>query len=175
MKRLWLSLLACLSVTAFATTYRALSLETMLSQADLGFYGEVTGVSVEDRSGEPWTVVTFQVLENLKGSDLTEGAEDGLSLTFLGGTLPSGESLSVSLMPQFSVGEQVVVLAYERELYSPIVGFRQGLWRDTELGLRDETGRLLSLNEDDELTLDGEGGATEVLLERLKTALEEAQ
>ena len=170
MRRLSLLLVTLVASVGFATSYRALELGEMLAQTELAFYGEVRELSVEERSGEPWTMVTFEVRQPLFGL----GADDSsLSLAFYGGELPNGVSLSVSLMPQFEVGETVLVLAYQGELYSPIVGFRQGLWRETALGLRDETGRLLSLSEEGELLLDGEGGATEALLEALRSQLED--
>ena len=148
---------------------RHLRLDEMVeATAEVGFYGEVVGVAVEERDGDPWTVVTFDIEQSLgRHRSPNEDTEEDVSFAFYGGTLPSGESLLVSLMPQFSEGDRVLMLAYDAELYSPVVGFRQGLWRETTLGLRDETGRLLSLDDEDVLTLDGEGGGTEALLKRL--------
>lgn len=163
--------LALLSTLAWAsaTSYRALSLDEMLAQAELAFYGEVESTAVEARDGEPWTLVTFTVREAVLGLD--EGAET-VTLAFYGGTLASGERVQVSLMPQFEVGEAVLVLAYAADYYSPIVGFRQGLWRETARGLTDEAGRVLSLSEAGGLELGGAGGATEALLSALRAALE---
>jgi hypothetical protein len=81
-------------------------------------------------------------------------------------------SVSVSLMPQFREQEEVLILAYNEDLYSPIVGFRQGLWRNATLGLRDEIDRALTLNEDGTLALGGTGGSTVDILRTLKEALE---
>ena len=167
-----LSSSALLGSVAFATTYKALTLAEMVETTDLGFYGEVVGVTVEERDGDPWTVVTFDVTRALVGIEADEGSEEDVSFAFYGGTLPSGESLLVSLMPQFSEGDTVLMLAYDAELYSPVVGFRQGLWRETTLGLRDETGRLLSLDEEGTLALDGDGGGTEALLDALQERLD---
>ena len=157
-----------------ATTYKALTLDDMVAKTELGFYGSVSEVTVEERGGDPWTLVTFEVLTALVGVTAPENTGQPLTVTlaFYGGTLPSGESLLVSLMPQFSVGETALVLAYADEHYSPIVGFRQGLWRNTTLGLRDEAGRLLSLNDDGDLVPDGDGGDTETLLTKLAELLE---
>ena len=167
------ALLATLLGSAFATTYKALTLDEMLAKTEIGFYGTVSEVAVEDRGGDPWTLVTFEVSDALTGiTPLSSGETTQVTLAFYGGTLPSGESLLVSLMPQFSVGEQVLVLAYDKELYSPIVGFRQGLWRNSTLGLRDESGRLLSLDADGNLTLDGEGSDVDSLLNKLRDLLE---
>lgn len=166
-----LAALALLSALAWAsaTSYRALSLDEMLAQTDLAFYGEVESTAVEAKDGEPWTLVTFAVREALLGLD--EGAET-VTLAFYGGTLESGESVRVSLMPEFEAGEVVLVLAYRAGYYSPIVGFRQGLWRETERGLTDEAGRVLSLSEVGALAPDGQGGATDALLAALRAALE---
>ena len=169
------TLLVCaflLGSSAFATTYKALTLDEMVAATDLGFYGEVVSIAVEERDGDPWTVVTFDIIRALEGIEANEDAEENVSFAFYGGTLPSGESLLVSLMPQFSEGDRVLMLAHDREQYSPVVGFRQGLWRETTLGLRDETGRLLSLDEEDVLTLEGEGGGTEALLDALQERLD---
>ncbi len=172
--RLTAALLVLLLNVAFATTYKALTVDEMLAKTELGFYGSVSEVALEERGGDPWTLVTFEVLEALVGVTAPENTNQLLTVTlaFYGGTLPSGESLLVSLMPQFSVGETALVLAYAEDAYSPIVGFRQGLWRDTTLGLRDETGRLLSLNEDGDLVADGAGADTEALLNEVREVLE---
>lgn len=143
----------------------------MVEATDLGFYGEVVSIMVEERGGDPWTVVTFDITRSLIGIEADESTDEDLTLAFYGGTLPSGESLLVSLMPQFSEGDRVLLLAHNAELYSPVVGFRQGLWRETTLGLRDETGRLLSLDEEGVLALEGEGGGTEALLNALEERL----
>ena len=170
----WLVLSASVLVgsVAFATTYKALTLDELVAATDLGFYGEVVDITVEERDGDPWTVVTFDILQSLVGIEANEDSEENVSFAFYGGTLPSGESLLVSLMPQFSEGDMVLMLAHDSELYSPVVGFRQGLWRETTLGLRDETGRLLSLDDEGVLTLEGEGGGTEALLNALQERLD---
>jgi hypothetical protein len=154
--------------SAFATTYRTLTLEEMIAQTDIAFFGTVTSVETIERDGEPWTRVTFTVTEPLLATE----ADETVTLTFYGGTLSSGVSITVSLMPQFQEQEEVLILAYNDELYSPIVGFRQGLWRNTTLGLRDEIGRALTLGDDGTLSLGGEGGGTTDILRTLREALE---
>jgi hypothetical protein len=154
--------------SAFATTYRTLTIEEMIAQTDIAFFGTVTSIETIDRDGEPWTRVTFTVTEPLLGAE----ADETVTLTFYGGTLSNGVSVTVSLMPQFQEQEEVLVLAYNDELYSPIVGFRQGLWRNQTLGLRDEIGRALTLNDDGTLSLGGAGGSTTDILRTLREALE---
>ncbi len=152
---------------ASATTYKTLTLEDMVDQAEVAFYGKVTKVEVIERDKEPWTQVTFTVTEPLLGTE-KEATE---ILNFYGGTLDSGLSLTVNLMPQFFAEEEILILAYKDDFHSPIVGFRQGLWRNQGQGFKDETGRILSLV-DGKLELDGSGGGNEGILRTLKEMLE---
>ena len=183
-------ILVCLCLLAFlpsvmATTFRALSFDEIVTKAELAFYGTVVDVNVRELDGEPWTLVQFDVTESYYGveeaiADEADDADDDapvedepvdefasvgqVSLLFYGGAFPDGDSLSVSLMPNFEIGEQVLVMAYRKPYYSPIVGFRQGLWRDTPSGLTDEQGRKLSINADGNIILEGEGDSTANLL-----------
>jgi hypothetical protein len=153
--------------TAFATTYKTLTLDEMVNQAEIAFYGKVTNVDVIERDNEPWTQVSFTVTEALLGTE----KDASINLTFYGGTLDSGLNLTVNLMPKFFNDEEILVLAYKDDFYSPIVGFRQGLWRNSAQGFKDETGRILSLV-DGKLLLDGSGGGSEDVLRTLKDLLE---
>ena len=162
---------ALLSSLAVATTYRDLTLDELFAQSEIAFYGEVSSLSVSERDGDPWTDVTFSVEQTYLG--VAEGAET-LELSFYGGTLPSGRSLIVNLTPQFQIGDRVLIFAYEGELYSPIVGFRQGLWSERNLGLVDETNRSLSL-EEGELILDGPGAGLDDLLAAVRARFEAEQ
>lgn len=166
----FLTLLLALTSVATATTYRDLSLGELVSRAEIAFFGSVSEVNTEARDGEPYTVVTFNVSRPLLG-DL-EASE---SLTFYGGELPDGTTLTVEGMPQFASGEEVLILAYDAPYYSPIVGFSQGLWRARPDGFADEVGRLLSLNDSGGLTRDGEGGDRNDILSALEARLEAAQ
>ena len=166
----WPFMILFLLSTAFATTYKTLTLAEIVAQADIAFYGQVTKVEVIERNKEPWTQVSFKVSEALLGTekDSTE------VLNFYGGTLDSGLSLTINLMPIFSEGEDILILAYKDDFYSPIVGFRQGLWRNQGQGFKDEAGRVLSLIEG-KLELDGSGGGNEDILRTLKEMLEEPE
>ncbi len=163
-----------------ATTYRELSLDQLIARAELGFYGEVSQTAVQVEGGEPYTEVTFEISRSLTGepgdpeSD-TDTATATVTLSFYGGTLPNGRSLSVEGMPEFSRGDEVLVLAYDAPYYSPIVGFSQGLWLTTPDGFRDLQGRLLSLNDAGRLLRDGEGSEQAAVLDALESRLEEAQ
>lgn len=178
-----LVLLAVLTLlpAAFATTYLELTIDEMLARAEIAIYAEVVAVETELRNGLPWTVVTFapsrDLLDPPEATADVEAAEaplDDVQLAFLGGDPDDGgPTLIVNLMPVFEVGEQVVVLAYRDEYASPIVGFRQGLWRDSALGLIDETGRILSLDDESNLLLDGGGAGLEAVLQAFERSLNE--
>lgn len=154
-------LLAMLVGSATATSYLSLSLDEMFSRAEIAFVGTVRGSSVEPRDDLPWTVVEFEVERWLTGD---ADRSELLSLAFLGGDLPSGE-LRVGLMPVFEVGERVLVLAYQEEYYSPLVGFNQGLWRIGDQALIDERGRRLSLDEQGQLISDGPPRQLELVID----------
>lgn len=161
-------LLAVLSLSwVLATTFTTLTLEELTQKADLAVFGVVENVAVEARDGEPWTVVTLTVTRPLAGE-----LGDTLSLAFYGGVLETGLSISVVGMPSFTVGNEVLLLAYDAPYYSPIVGFNQGLWHLTELGFVDVQERRLSLDETGALALDGPGGDTEAILTALSQLLE---
>jgi hypothetical protein len=167
---------------AGATTYLELSLDEMFDKADMAFFGEVTASESESREGEPWTLITFRVARDLLG-DLEA---DELTLAFYGGRA-DGVTVSVTDMPQFRRGEEVLILAYDAAYYSPIVGFAQGLWRLEASGFTDEQGRVLTLElpaaEDDSdssetpedvqatLVRDGEGSEQESVLDVIEDAL----
>ncbi len=166
----WLCLFLTLCPVAWATTYRDLSLDELITRTEIAFFGEVTGVTVEDRDGSPYTLVTFGVSRALLGDP-----GDSETLAFYGGKLPDGRSLEVEGMPAFTDGDEVLILAYDAPYYSPIVGFSQGLWRARPDGFEDETGRLLSLDEDSDLARDGDGGDRNDVLDALEARLEAAQ
>lgn len=148
---------------AAATTYLPLTVEEMLERAEIAFVGVVETVRVEDRAGEPWTVVAFRVEEAFLGAE-----KDALELAFLGGELPSGRSLAVSGMPRFEEGERVLLLAYDEPAYSPVVGFAQGLWRERGGAFVDEADRPLGLGAEGRLEPDGPAAATEDVLAALR-------
>ena len=163
MKRLLMVLL--MLPFLLATTYNDLSLSQMIERADLAFFGKVTVVRTEERFGDPWTVVTFDIT-----TALTSLEQKQVDLAFFGGSLPSGRTLTVNLMPNFSPGEEVLIFAYDSDFYSPLVGFRQGLWRLQNDLFLDEEGRRLSLDDKGELVRDGLGADPASLLDALSRA-----
>lgn len=176
---------------ATATTYLELTLDEMFDKADIAFFGEVIDSGSETRDGEPWTLITFRVARDLRGELATETTEDTteISLAFYGGQA-DGVTLTVTDMPQFQRGEDVLILAYDADYYSPIVGFAQGLWRLEARGFTDSQGRVLTLElppEDTQdtqdtpadadvtqaatLVRDGEGSERDSVLDAIEAAL----
>ena len=162
-----------LGAPAGATTYLQLTPEAMLAKASLVFVGTVAEVRVTNDGGTPWTHVSFTVDTPLEGVAVDAGgkATKPVDLAFLGGTVPGGPSLAVSGMPQFETGEKVLVFAYDQVYASPIVGFRQGLWRITPAGLRDEDGNLLSVTSAGKLTTGGSGAPLDTVVQAIRDAL----
>lgn len=158
---------------AHATTYLSHAPQEMIGLADGIFVGTVVDVSVADRQGTPWTEVRFEVNDLLKGT-VDTGADQQLpllTLAFLGGAMPGGEVLTVAGMPAFAQGERVLAFIYDEPYASPVVGFRQGLWRITPGGLRDDDGVLLSVASDGTLVAGGDGASLEAVLSALKAQL----
>lgn len=178
MRRL-LTLLAVLllaplaTLPATATTIIERTLDELLQAAEIAFHGTVTGVEGRLLDGEPWTAVTFELLELLLDDDEepVEGSE--LTLLFLGGSA-EGAELSVDLMPVFEPGDEVLLLAYGERYYSPVVGFNQGLWYLDDAGnWIDQLGNRLSLDADGRLVRgDGETAAADEVTTEMRTRLE---
>jgi hypothetical protein len=158
---------------ASATTYLQLTPQAMLARAGLVFVGTVADVRVTNDGGRPWTHVRFNVDTALEGVPVdAQGRPTGpVELAFLGGAVPGGPALTVSGMPQFKVGEQVLVFAYEQSYASPIVGFRQGLWQVTPAGLQDEDGTLLSVSGTGTLEAGGSGAPLDSIVKAIRDAL----
>jgi hypothetical protein len=124
-----LAALLCPAAPATATTVIEKDLSQLSAEADLVFVGRVAAVESrwrdEGRKAVE-TVVTFDVLESLYGD-----APAQVKLPFAGGEV-DGLREVVAGLPQFTVGEQVVVFATEHPGISPIVGFHQGCFRVVE-------------------------------------------
>jgi hypothetical protein len=152
----------------------------VLLRADLVFYGTVSDVVSENRAGVGWTLVTLRVDELLAGFgydpataaeergsadeprgplDPAEVAPATVTLAFLGSEA-AGAELLVSGAPDWRFEESFLVAAYEQEgLASPLVGFRQGLWRIEDEGFVDLDGLALAIADDGNLVR-AEHGAT---------------
>ena len=153
---------------AAATTYLAMTLDEMVAATEIAVYGVVESTTVEERDQMPWTRIAITVERDLAPAD---GGLGQLELWLLGGTLPAGPSLVVAGMPRLEPGERVLVLAYDDDFASPIVGFRQGLWRVVGDRLVAEDGRRLGFD-GDALALDGDPAPIDALLDALQERLE---
>jgi hypothetical protein len=117
-------------VPALATTVLDESLADLVHQADVIAIGTVTGIQEQwDATHQaPITQVTFSNLTVLKG----QAGPDSMTLDFLGGHFPDGRMLTVTGMPQFTIGEKPVVFSVGNQQYfCPLVGMWQGLLRVT--------------------------------------------
>jgi hypothetical protein len=133
---LLLSALAILSPAARATSVVAPSFPELVNEADAIYRGRVTAVQARrveraDGGGQVIkTFVTVAVDKVLKGP-----AQKEVVLEFLGGTL-GGESLLVTGMPKFNVGEQEFVFVQKNGVqFCPLVAVMHGRYRV----LRDES------------------------------------
>ena len=151
-----------------ATTYLAMTLDEIVAAAEIAVYGEVDSTTVVERDQRPWTRVVITVQRDLAPAD---GELDELELWFLGASLPGGPSLVVAGMPRVEPGERLLVLAYDDDVASPIVGFVQGLWRVVDDRLVAEDGRRLGFD-GDALALDGDPAPVNQLLDALEERLE---
>lgn len=174
-RRRWLPLAlaaALAAPVAGASTYLDTAPAVMIEKADLIFVATVADVRVTLQQGQPWTTVRFTVETALKGLAGAGGDSPGtVELDFLGGRPAGAPALTVSGMPAFSQGERVLVMAYDQHYASPLVGFRQGLWRVDARGLTDPEGRLLSVDADGALLRGGGGAPLERVLEAIRQRL----
>ncbi|MFA5550212.1 MAG: dockerin type I domain-containing protein [Trueperaceae bacterium] len=162
-----------------ATTYRELTPEEAALAADIIVVASVDSVLPSQATGMPWTTVTFRVEEWLAhgGEPVPEEPDAELpaqvTLEFLGGSSGTGESLTVSGLPQFRPGQRVLLFAYEADgLASPIVGVRQAVWTLDARGARHADGHYLSVPEGGRLGQSGTGAGQEELLAALRALLE---
>lgn len=154
---------------ALATTYRELSPSEIFELADVIFSGRVLDVtsSYDATAALPgvYTTVTFAVDEVLGGSLLIENEDEEQSgdeeppglgegpsggeftLRFLGGEDDTDRRLLVAGSPTWRSGENVLVAAlHDDALASPVVGFRQGLWRLSDQAYVDQDGVPLAVD-----------------------------
>lgn len=167
---------------AHATTYHPRTPEQMALAADMIFVGTVDTVDTVRGSttdGRPWTEVTFRAEEWLawEGAaiDRADPPEDlpaTVTLEFLGGA-DGSEQLTVSGVPQFRVGQSVLLFAYDgRGLASPVVGVRQGAWTLDVRGARDELGEYLRVTSAGRLTRGPTGSGLDEVLDAVSALLD---
>jgi hypothetical protein len=112
-----------LSTIALSTTIKELSLSQLADEAQLIFEGRVVDWNVIREGRLITTVVTFEVLDMIKG----EGNAINLDLHFSGGEL-DGEILEItgSKIPAISEHGVYFVESAEGNLLNPLLGWTQG-------------------------------------------------
>ena len=129
----WVALLVVLVVgsillvrLAWATTVLKKSFPNLVHEADTIAIGTVTATATEQKQDVPYTLVTFTNLDILKGDDtLTE-----LTLRILGGPGEDGLILNITGVPEFALGDRVIVFVVGNETQAvPFVGMWQGVYR----------------------------------------------
>jgi len=139
--------LALIQATAWATTVREKDFTALVQEADTIVVGTVTAIAADQRHEAPVTIVTFSDLDILKG-DPTQKA---LTVQVLGGPAPDGMRLHIAGVPEFHLGDRMVVFIVGNEIQAvPFVGMWQGVYRvmqDPERGaaiMADHAGRPLT-------------------------------
>ena len=140
MKRVLMAL-ALLSSLALATTFQKLTLEQQVERSELIVRATIKNVAIETRVGRTWTAYTLEVKSYLRG--------EAAGLTVRGGA-PSfavlgGDKLRLEGAPAFKVGEDWLLMLYQKPFDSPIVGFRQGAYRFDNARVLDVDGKPVTL------------------------------
>jgi hypothetical protein len=91
------------SMVGATSFHHPLSLEELGERSEHVVHAEVSAVEQEMRDGLPWTLVTLQVEDSLKGPDTPI-----LTLAYPGGMLPDDVEYRVVGTPKLKEGEEVV-------------------------------------------------------------------
>ena len=111
-----------------ATTVIQKSFTEVVQAAEVIAVGTVTTIAAEwdAAHSRPFTLVTFSTLDVLKGAH----TEPELTLRVLGGPHPDGSILQIVGVPEFSLGDRLVVFVTGNDHYAvPLVGLWQGVYR----------------------------------------------
>lgn len=183
LRRGLLATLALLLVgVAMGAGFLRLDLDARLGAANDMVLGTVMSVDVEQRQGEPWTVVSLQVERIWLQDGRPWSAEDGegfgdsgiIQAWFWGGHAPGLPSLLVAGMPGFEVGERIIWMLHAQESAqaAATVGVGQGVWRERDGGWLGDDGRTLGLDGDGRLALDGAATDEASLFAAIEAAVE---
>ena len=110
----------------WATTVIQKSFAEVVQEAEVIAVGTVTTIATEwdAAHNRPFTLVTFSTLDVLKGAH----PEPELTLRVLGGPHPDGSLLQIVGVPEFSLGDRLVVFVTGNDHYAvPLVGLWQGV------------------------------------------------
>ncbi len=178
-----LATLALLLVgVAMGAGFLRLDLDARLGAANDMVLGTVMAVDVEQRQGEPWTVVSLQVERIWMQDGQPWSTQDGegfgdtgiIQAWFWGGHAPGLPSLLVAGMPGFEAGERVIWMLHAQESAqaAATVGVGQGVWRERDGGWLGDDGRTLGLDGDGRLALDGAATDEASLFAAIEAAVE---
>ncbi len=122
------ALVVLLAAPAAATTVLQKSFADVVQAAEIIAVGTVTALAAEwdAAHARPFTRITFSTLDILKGAH-TEAA---LTLRVLGGPQPDGSIVQIAGVPQFRLGDRLVVFVTGTDRSAvPLVGLWQGVYR----------------------------------------------
>lgn len=133
------------TVPVWATTVLEKDFPALVDEADTIAVGTVTAIEVDQINETPVTLMTFSDIDILKG----DAHQEELTVQILGGPAPNGLRLQIAGVPQFILGDRMVVFIVGNETQAvPFVGMWQGVYRvvreaDTEI-MADHAGRPLT-------------------------------
>lgn len=143
----YVCIVVCSATSAWATTVLEKDFATLVHGADTIVVGTVTAIETDQEREVPFTLVTFAYLEVVKGPH----QEDAFTVRVMGGPTPDGLRFHISGVPEFHLGDRMVVFVVGNETHAvPFVGMWQGVYRvvrdpetDTEI-MADHAGRPLT-------------------------------
>ena len=111
---------------AWATTVIEKDFADLVHEADTIVVGTVTAIETDQKREVPFTLVTFGALDILKG----DPHQEELTVQMLGGPAPDGMRLKIAGVPEFHLGDRMVVFIVGNETQAvPFVGMWQGVYR----------------------------------------------
>ena len=142
----YVCIVVCSATSVWATTVLEKDFSALVQEADTIVVGTVTAIATEQENETPITLVTFSDLDILKG----DPHQEELTVQMLGGPAPDGMRLQIAGVPEFHLGDRMVVFVVGNETQAvPFVGMWQGVYRvvqDAEAGdtMATHTGRPLT-------------------------------
>lgn len=115
-----------ISTPVWATTVLEKNFTDLVQEADTIVVGTVTTIESVIEQDTPFTRVTFTDLDILKG----DPHQEVVTVEMLGGPTPDGLRLQIAGVPEFTLGDRVVVFITGNETQAvPFVGMWQGVYR----------------------------------------------
>ena len=121
----------CLGQSVSATSVLQKSFSELVEDSDTILVGKVSSISYADEEGVPYTYILFEELQIVKGAY----SDPTYTVSFVGGVGEDGATLQVAGMPEFVLGEQMVVFVQNNGVQAiPFTGIWQGIFRVDEEG-----------------------------------------